>query len=322
MKKWNYSLWCMASGIALAGMISSCGGKKESATAEGEDTFVEDSLAKAQQKTVDLTFQDLHGPVLRMLEDGVSYYYSEDGTLLEINSFDPFTDLDIYHDGLFYAPINLAKRDEKGRICSISGWEWLIDYAWDGEQLASEDGAAEGDSWKTKYIYGEDGRLASTEGTQESVDEEVVPFKNTYKYTQLDAYGNWTQREVTNTTGDTYTQERTITYYPIERVKGESLDGSFNPDFVTYKLKGTIGGESNVEAEIGPTDGYYTLKSGKRVVKIGFFNKETGTLTLYAYLNGRYIGIFEGMVENGVYKGTFMNSQNYDTIDFSLQIEK
>lgn len=340
MKK---SLLTTAATICILGTsitTASCNGNKNnnsqnenvttsdaSSAPANEDEWAKDSLAQVNRTTPDLAFLFLHGPVRTLTENESQVYrFTEDGTILSYNSFDPF-DSDPYSDNGFYLPRICMSRDDDGKIVETSGWEWATEYEWKDGKPSAENGGAESTSWKSKYTFNEAGELIKIKGeTRDEAceDENPEPIDIEYEYTKYDEYNNWIERNVKTNDAETnnYTEKRIITYYPIERTKGASDKGEFNPEIRQYKFIGSIGNEKDTELVYGPDGGYYMLKSGKRLLKPGYYDPKSGKMVFFAYLGTRYIGDISGKFTNNVFNGRFFNCTNGAEIDVKLKLQE
>lgn len=284
--------------------------------------WVADSLEKATFQTPDLTFYNLRGPVKAMHRNDHTIYFSEDGVLTRIDDYNPFEGS--AYDGGSYNPQSYLTRDSEGRISAEEGWEWVTEYTWKDGHVVAEEGQAESSFWKYKYTLDEHGdvvRMAGTEG--DLADETEEPALHQWKYTKRDRYDNWVKAEQLNADGEKLVdEERSIYYYPLER-RPSKTTFNIDPAERNYILKGKLGGDKDAVMCIAQKDGYYKIKSGKRLLRFGFYDAETGDMELYAYLPGQQlkVGIFFGRVKDGVYKGVFLNVQSYGKVDFELRIE-
>lgn len=217
---------CAMSIALLAFGLASCGNRKaeleaqrivdslaeELMLAEAHAQWVEDSLAKVNFTTYDLSFCEVHGPVKSIVYsgDGNRFEFSEDGQLVRLNGYNPFS-ADSYSDpsGSKISYI----RDSQGRIAEESGLESGCTYTWDGQRLTGYEWGAESYYGITLYAYDNRGFISESKHVEGSYgDGESNNGSFTYQYISIDDYGNWTVRKEGGST-----TRRTITYYPITR---------------------------------------------------------------------------------------------------------
>lgn len=314
----------------LSATVLSCGNK----TNAGDDQNKADSIAAAQaaadsiaaaearweadsqrlatQKTPDLEYMELRGPVktLTTSEPTMRYDYSRTGQLLLVDGYNPFKD----------SPTELEqmclKRNSKGEINSYTMYESSEDYEWKNGKITVVDGGGEGYEWRITYDYDEKGLLRSKKGTQQFHDgSEHEDINIQYTYLDFDKYGNWTRRKTSNGI-----EKRTIKYFNINRPTGNADD--FDPTVRTYDFRGKIGGEKNCPLQIGKDGGYYVVASGKKSLTFTDYDAKTTELTIDAFKPDgvKYIGRFVGKVTGKTYKGVFTNDKG-GKVNFDLEME-
>lgn len=278
----------------------------------------ENSEDISKMTTPDLAFYYLHGPVKYMQQGDFICQFNEKGELISYNGYNPFEG-NCYDQGYYNPRITLERGKDK-YIEGESGWEWGTDYTWKDGHIIKEHTQAEADVYEYNYKYDDKGDLIGMDGVTYMCDEENdrTEIKLTFTYGKRDSYGNWLERirKGENDDCDDVTK-RIIVYY----MSSENAD--FNPEKETYKMSGIIGGQKDCEMTIGSDGGFYMLSSGRRDLKIALFNPADNTLKLYAYLKSSDmpIGIFEGKVVDGEYKGVFTNYKTEGKVDFKLKIK-
>ena len=304
--------------MAVSAMMLSCGSKTNNDNQASEDSlaaaaaaadsiaaaealWTADSQRLAKQKTPDLEYNELHGPVMTVTySDPVQRFdYSRDGRLLLVDGYDPFTETQVEMERM------CLKRNKNGEICSYIMYESSEDYEWKDGRIAVIDGGGEGYEWHVTMEYDEKGLLRAKKGKQQYEDgSEQETINNQFMYLDFDDYGNWTRRKV-----DGAIQKRTIKYYTITRPSGNA--DAFNPIVRTYNFNGSIGGEKDCPMQIGKDNGYYVVKSGKKKLVFANYDVKTGELILDAFKMDRneYIGRFTGKVTGKNYKGSFVNTK-------------
>lgn len=110
-----------------------------------------------------------------------------------------------------------------------------------------------------------------------------------------------------------------------EEVAEEAEEENVPTAYIDYTFNGQIGGYDNcsmvLEKGVGYVDG---LNLGRRTISVFEWNEYTGQLVLDAYLNGEYIGQYEGTVERNEfldvnqYTGIFRNAKTGGKVDFNL----
>lgn len=196
--------------------------KKESAPVSNTDadtTVVEtveeapaqedNSEAIRNRVTYDLAYYELHGPVHVLKEEYHTVTFSEDGQIISLDGYNPFTAK--MGDTPEHAKIIFA-RDSEGRIAEQEGWEFYEKYEWNGMQLASSEWQGEGMWGKCSYSYNSDGYVSAIKATEGDVDNPPTSSTTTrITYVDFDEYGNWTARKA-----DGNTERRIIKYYPVK----------------------------------------------------------------------------------------------------------
>ena len=169
-----------------------------------------DSAEIVNKKTYDLTFCEVHGPVQSITQDGTTYEFDEDGSLIKFNGYDPFT-ADPYSD--FENPKTKYVRDKQGRIATMQGWESEVTYKWKDDVLVGDEWGAEAYIGSTTNTYDENGRLIKSVAKESMYDgSDATSTTSNYTYLDIDEYGNWTKRK-----SGSMVETRTISYYPAER---------------------------------------------------------------------------------------------------------
>ncbi len=198
--------------------LHSCA-KTESATAPSADAdttaveVVEAAPAEEDRSeeirnrvTYDLAYYELHGPVYVLKEEYHTVTFSEDGQIISLDGYDPFTAKmggTPEHAKIIFA------RDSEGRIAEQTGWEFYETYTWNGMRLSTSKWDAEGMWGKDYYTYNDEGHLVSIKSVEGEVDcEETTTTTYRITYISFDEYGNWTARKANGNV-----EKRTITYY-------------------------------------------------------------------------------------------------------------
>lgn len=334
MKKHIFTLACGLASMAI--MTTSCGGGKTESTetsdsttvstAASDDTWIQDSIAKTKMTSPDLTYLELHGPVKKVqIDKGFIYELNENGEIVALDCIDPFSQNEMVATPEDYHCV--MSRNEDGYISELGGWEWANEYFWKDGKIVREEDFAEADEYEYKYEYNDKGEICKVHSSYGYAgDDERQQELITYIYNKYDAYGNWIQRKSITTDNDgneeSRIEERTIVYYPIERVAGQTDKGDFDPERHTYHFKGSIGMDKDVALEIGPDGGMYQLKSGKRTLRLGIYNSKSKEIRMYAYLGKKQIGMIDATIEDGKLKGLFTNTHTYDKVDVKMELEK
>lgn len=326
----------VASCMLCAGLVAtSCNGNSNANTASAnkdessvnniiggnalEEGNSENSEDMSKITTPDLAFYYLHGPVKYMQQGDFICHFNEKGELISYNGYNPFEG-NCYDQGYYNPRITLERGKDK-YIEGESGWEWGTDYTWKDGRIIKENTQAEADVYKYNYKYDDNGDLVRMDGVTYMCEEEDdrTEIKLSFTYGKRDSYGNWLERtRKDEVDGFVDVTKRTIVYYT------SSENADFNPEVETYKMSGAIGGQKDSEMAIGPDEGFYMLSSGRRELKIAMFNPADNTLMLYAYLKSSDmpIGIFDGKVVDGEYKGVFTNYKTEGKVDFKLKIKE
>lgn len=318
-------LWTVSCKDNCKGKSSEENDTEEFESDDAKDEWTNDSIAKTQEATPDLSFFNLHGPVKYVIEDETSIMqFDEEGKLTSMNGYDPFVGTP--YDNPDYIRI-AYDRDKKGRIAEWHGWEACCNYTWKDGLVVHASGQYEALSEETDYKYNKQKEVIEISGYySEFGDESQTKEMTKFSYPEHDKYGNWTKKIIRSKEDDgDFTEdesERMIVYYPILRPGAKPTKTSHNPEAALVKMNGTIGGNSDCSFEVGPKGGEYVLPGGPRQLKIAMFNPEDNTLFVYAYVKSSVvpIGIFKGKIESGTYKGVFTNLRNDGKVEFNLNI--
>lgn len=280
--------------------------------AAAEARWVADSQRLAKQRTPDLEYMEVHGPVKSITYSNptMRYDYSRSGRLLLVNNYDPFTESQVEIDRM------CLKRNQNGEISTYIMYESTEDYEWKDGRISVIDGGGEGYEWRVTMEYDEKGLLRSKKGKQQFHDgTEQEQINTQFTYIDFDEYGNWTKRK-----SDGVTEKRTIKYFSLKRPSSNADD--FAPELRTYDFRGTIGGEKDCPLQIGKEGGYYVVKSGKKQLVFGDYDPSSGELIVDAFKLDKdvYIGRFTGKVTGKTYKGTFVNSKG-GKVNFDFTME-
>lgn len=185
---------------AAATLLSSCnGGNVPTETSQ-----------KAEQKTPDLTFFQVKGPVKKITQFGYTIEFNKEGNLTSINSINPFELEDaqrtLNDDGSF-TDIAKMERNDKGQIIKETAISFANTYTWENNLVVKVEGADEGELYTTLYSYNEEGDLICL-STQSVGGSDNCLFSGFKK----DKHGNWTSR-ISKTPFSTDTVSRKIEYF-------------------------------------------------------------------------------------------------------------
>lgn len=175
--------------------------------------------AEAESTHPDLVINDVHGSVKQ-----IDYYYNEEWTDMDkstctftregaYDAIDGTPFKDYYNKGV--------KRDEQGRIVYLnheapeSDDIEIIHYTYNAQGLPQTmKSESPWDNTTSTYTYNEQGELIKENVKGEDANEGPYDNSISYKILSRDDHGNWTRRQVTDASGDTWVNKRVITYWP------------------------------------------------------------------------------------------------------------
>lgn len=280
-----------------------------------------DSVLKANKKTYDMTFCEVHGPVHCIYDqNNRSYVFDKDGNIILYCGYNPFKRYS--YDFYWQTGGVQFKRDDKGRINDIEGHESDCKYIWDGDVIIREEWCSEAFSGTNEFSYDEKELRTKIISTESEFEEDTTTEEADYTYIEFDQYGNWTERKH----GNNHTETRSILYYPLNYSQTEST--GFNPETDTYCFVGKIGTDEGLLhgdlLVIGPDGGYYIVSNGRRSARFKSYDESDGTLIIDAYANNtdKYIGSFNGKYDSTTnkYTGIFTNTKG-GQVSFTLTQE-
>ena len=101
-------------------------------------------------------------------------------------------------------------------------------------------------------------------------------------------------------------------------------DNGDNAEEIYMALCGTIGEAQCKEFRMDGSTGSYTfigVDKARRTLVLQQYNKRSGKCRIEAFLNGKYIGLFDGIYEKDsshLFKGKFISVKKDVTLDFYL----